>query len=324
MNQILQVQENRNKNRSNPIDTKKIVLFFGACLIIFGLIMLGQGAYSAYQNHINRPVEPPKDSGGDAVEYTPIIVMTQTEDNKLKINVDSQIAISHIIYNWNNDAAVTLDQLGKTSIEEIIDIPIGENIIKLSVIDLNGKETKQEGNFVIDQTKPVIEIFKSGNDIRIKVTSKVELSYITYKWNNEAEKREQMLTYEDKKNFEKKIEIPKGQNTLKVVAVDINNNTSENSKVLEGVPQAITKAKVKGEYLHFSVTSEVYNVESVEFEFNGKKYLMNATTFGKTKEVNYKLKLINGWNYLKITTKLEKDNFDSTKTTYWKYEFKQQ
>ena len=33
-----------------------------------------------------------------------------------------------------------------------------------------------------------------------------------------------------KKKFEKKIEIPKGQNTLKIVAVDINNNQSEKSQ----------------------------------------------------------------------------------------------
>ena len=40
MNQILQVQENRNKNRSNSIDTKKIVFFFAICLIIFGIIII--------------------------------------------------------------------------------------------------------------------------------------------------------------------------------------------------------------------------------------------------------------------------------------------
>ena len=94
MNQILQVQENRNKNRNNPIDTKKIVLFFAACIIVFGLIMLGQGAYSTYHNNANRPVEPTTDNDQDIVDYTPIISMTQTEDNKLKINIDSQIAIS--------------------------------------------------------------------------------------------------------------------------------------------------------------------------------------------------------------------------------------
>ena len=38
MNQILQVQENR--KTSNPVDTKKIVLFFAVCLIIFGVIMV--------------------------------------------------------------------------------------------------------------------------------------------------------------------------------------------------------------------------------------------------------------------------------------------
>lgn len=58
MNQILQVQEDRKKSNSNPIDTKKIVLFFAVCLIIFGTILLGEGAYSAYKNKSNRKVIP--------------------------------------------------------------------------------------------------------------------------------------------------------------------------------------------------------------------------------------------------------------------------
>ena len=46
MNQILQVQAN--KKNSKPVDTKKVVLFFAVSIIIFGLIILGQGAYNVY------------------------------------------------------------------------------------------------------------------------------------------------------------------------------------------------------------------------------------------------------------------------------------
>ena len=37
-----------------------------------------------------------------------------------------------------------------------------------------------------------------------------------------------MLTYQDKTKFEKQLEIPIGQNTLKITAVDINNGKSGN------------------------------------------------------------------------------------------------
>ena len=51
-------------------------------------------------------------------------------------------------------------------------------------------------------------------------------------------------------------------------------------------------------YGHGDIGKE--NIEKVEFEFNGKKYLMTTNTFGETKTVHYKLKLVEGTNYLTI------------------------
>lgn len=325
MNQILQVQENR-KN-SNPVDTKKVVLFFAVSIIIFGLILLGQGGYSAYQSKLNEKVTPttPGNSGNiETPEYIPIITLTKTDDNKVAINVESQIALSNIIYDWNSGTAETLDETGKTNVEEFIDIPMGENTLNVSVIDSNGKETKKSEVFILEETKPIIDLSVIGNNIKITVTSEVELSYVTYKWNSEEEKKQDMTTYEDRTKFEKSIEIPKGQNTLKIIAVDKNENKSEQSKLVEGVPKAKTTTTIRGEYIHFSVKAETYNVKTVEFEFNGKKYIMNTDTFGQTKEVNYKLKLSEGWNYLKITSTLQKEGVDTSNTTFWKYEYKGQ
>lgn len=319
MNQILQVQENRNKNRNNPIDTKKIVLFFAACLIIFGVIILGQGAFSSYKNHANRPVEPTQDDDQDIVDYTPIIILAQIDDNKLKINIESQIAISHIIYNWNNEVAVTLEEQGKTNIEEIIDIPAGENLINLSVIDSNGKETQKQETFTVEQSKPLIERSLVGNNIKITVTSEVELSYVTYKWNSQEEQKYDMLTFEDRKKFEKELQIPMGQNTLKIVAVDVNENKSEKSLEIKGVAKLNDpKVIVSGEYINFTFEADE-NMKTVEFIFNGKNYLMNKDTFGTTKTVKYRMKLVKGWNYLKLIGTTESD---VQNTTVWKYEYK--
>lgn len=319
MNQILQVQENR-KN-SNPVDTKKVVLFFAISIIIFGLILLGQGAYSVYQSKLNEKVTPttPGNSGNiETPEYTPTITLTKTEDNKLILNVESQIAISHIIYNWNNETAQTLDETGKTNTQEIIDIPTGENTLNISVIDSNGKETKKSETFIIEASKPVIELSVVGNDIKISVTSEVELSYVTYKWNLEEEKKQDMLTYADRTKFEKLVEIPKGQNTLKIVAVDVNENTTEKSQEIKGVTKAKTTVIAKGNYLDFTVIGEE-NIKTVEFEFNGKKYVMNTDTFGETKTVHYKMPMVSGWNYLKIISTTQSGAQD---TSIWKYEYK--
>ena len=127
-----------------------------------------------------------------------------------------------------------------------------------------------------------------------------------------------MLTFEDRTKFQKELEIPKGQNTLKIVAVDINENKTEKSQEIKGVVKAKTETTVKGEYLHFTVTAEE-NIKTVEFEFNGNKYIMNKDTYGDTKEVHYKVKMQNGWNYLKVISTTQSDAKD---TSLWKYEYK--
>ena len=324
MNQILQVQENRKKINSSSIDTKKIVLFFAICLIIFGIILLGEGAYSIYQAKVNEQVTPstPGSIGNiEEQEYLPpTITLTKTEDNKVIINVESELAISHIIYDWNGEAAQTLDEAGKTKIEEIIEIPAGQNTLNVSIIDSNGQETKKSETYLIEVSKPVIELSVVGNNIKVTVTSKIELSYVTYKWNSEEEKKQDMYTFEDRTKFEKELEIPKGQNTLKIVAVDINNNQSEKSQEIKGVVKAKTSTRARGEYIHFNVIGEE-NIKTVEFEFNGEKFLMNTETFGETKEVKYKMKMVSGWNYLKIVSTTDSGAVD---TTFWKYENKAQ
>lgn len=318
MNQILQVQEN--KRNSSSADTKKVVLFFAVCLIVFGLILLGQGAYNVYQAKANEKVNPQSPSSGEQEPseiIAPTILLTKTEGNKLVIKVESEIAISHIIYNWNDDTAQTLDETGKTNIEEIIDIPTGENTFNISVIDSNGTETKKQEQFIVETSKPIIELSVVGNDIKISVTSKVELSYVTYKWNSETDKKEDMVTYEDKTKFEKLVEIPKGQNTLRIVAVDVNGNETEKSQDIKGVTKAKTKVVAKGKYLDFTVTGDE-NIKKVEFEFNGKKYIMNTDTFGETKTVHYMIEMIEGMNYLKIVSTTQSDAVD---TSVWKYEY---
>ena len=317
MNQILYVQEKQN---NHSLNTKKIVLFFAVCLILFGVVLLGEGIYYIYQNKINEKVVPQSSDGNNTQIPPPNIVLTQTEDNKVIINIQSTVAISHLIYSWNNESAQTIEETGKTNIEEIIDIPIGENVLNLSVIDSNGNETKESKSFVVDLTKPVIELYSVGNNIKISVVSETELSYITYRWNLEEEKREDMTIYENKKNFEKTIEIPKGQNTLKIVAVDINQNESEKSQEIKGVTKAKTNVIKVDNYLEFTVVGEE-NIKTVEFTINGKAYVMNTDTFGETNTVRYKVPMIEGMNYLKIVSTTQSDAVD---TTTWKYEYKAQ
>lgn len=319
MNQILFVQD---KSNNRPIDTKKIVLFFAISIILFGIIFLGEGAYAIYQNKMNEKVShnsPGNSNLYESQENKPSITLEQTEDNKIVIKIESPIAISHIVYNWNSEASTTIEESGKTTIEETVNIPIGENSFNLSVIDVNGVETREIKTFVLEASKPIIELSVIGDNIKITVTSEADLSYVTYKWNADEEKRENMNTYENKTKFEKTLEIPKGQNTLKITAEDVTGNQSEKSQEIKGVTRAKTSTIVRYGYIEFTVEADE-NIQSVEYTINGESYIMTTNTFGQTKVVHYKVKLIQGMNYLKIVSTTQSGAVD---TTVWKYDYKQ-
>lgn len=292
MNQILYVQE---RNANSSVDTKKIVLFFAVTIIIFGLILLGQGAYNLYQNYQNELLTENITS-----EITQI-ALSQTDDGNVLVTVESQNPISELIYNWNSDASQTISEDGKTTIQETITMPVGENTLTVRTIDAYGNEATKQETFTLNVDKPEITLSLVGDKIKITVNSKADLSYITYKWNSETEQRIDMLTYEDKTTLETQIDIPVGQNTLLVTAVDIYENMSEKSQEIKGVTKPKSQPVIQGNYIFFEVTADE-NIEKVEFSLNDRPYIINKDVIGESNTVKYRLQLEPGMNYLKITT----------------------
>lgn len=309
MNQILQVKETSLKNKSKII--KKILLFL---IIILTIIILAFGGYYIYLNIGNGNIQIP---GVTESKEPSIIKLTKINRNKLILNVQNKIGISKIMYKINNGDFKILELSGETVIEETINMPTGKNSFYISAIDIRGNETTKQEDFEVEGVKPDINLAVVGNDIKISVNSEVELSEVTYQWNSEAEKTYNIYTYENRNEFEKQLEIPIGSNTLKVVAIDITGSKTEKIQEIKGVTKATTKFEVKGKYLHFTVTGKE-NIEKVEFEFNKEKYVMDTETFGETKVVHYKVKLVPGTNYLKVISKTQSGGID-TQTFEQKY-----
>ncbi len=166
MNQILYVQE---KRKSNPEDTKKIVLFFAIAIIVFGVILLGQGIYGVYQKMKNdRP-------DGIQVEEKAQIQLLKQETGEILITVESNEIISELIYNWNSDASQTISGNGRTSIQETIEMPAGQNTLTVKTIDVNGKESKVQETFTLEVDKPEITLSVINNKIKIIVNSNADL-----------------------------------------------------------------------------------------------------------------------------------------------------
>lgn len=309
MNQILQVKDTK---QLKPISSKKILLFFLLTIMLLGL---GIGGYYVYENISNGNIKLP--IFVQVPEETATITLTQIDRNNLVINVESKTGITKITYTLNNAESQVIDLIGETIVEETISMIEGENTLFISVVDIKGKETTKHGIFIVEAPKPAIDLSVVGNDIKITVTSEVELEKITYKWNTDNEKRENMETYENRLSFEKQLEIPIGKNTLTIVATDINGGTAEKVQQIKGVTKATTTTQVDGEYLHFTVQGKE-NIATVEFEFNGQRFLMNTETFGETKKVHYKVKLVEGKNYLTITSTTQSGGID---VTLWEEEY---
>ena len=295
MNQILFTQDKRN---SNSQDTKKIVLFFSVSLIIFGFILFGQGVYGIVKKdstQVNKDDE------------TTTISLQQNNSGEVIINVNSQTIISELIYYWNSEASQTISGNGNTTMQQIITMPAGQNTLTVKTIDVNGKQKTETQTFKLDVDKPNISLSVIGNKIKIAVDSKADLAYITYKWNNEQEKKMDMTTFEDKTKFETEIEIQKGKNTLMITAVDIYENKSEKSQEINGISKPVIEPTINEPYITFTVTSEEDDIKTIEFFYNGKNYKITEDAIKKSqnaKKVSYKLTLEKGKNTLivKATT----------------------
>lgn len=297
MNQILFTQ---NKRNSNPQDTKKIVLFFAISLIVFGVILFGQGVYKV--------IKKGSATTTSKSDNTTNISLQQNESGEVVINVNSQTVISELIYYWNSDASQTVSGNGNTTMQETVIMPSGQNTLTVKTIDVNGKEKIETQTFKLDVDKPEISLSVIGNKIKISVNSKADLSYVTYKWNSEQEKKMDMATFEDKTKYEVEVEIPKGKNTLLVTATDIYENKSEKSQEVKGIAKPVFAQPVINEpYITFTVTSEDDDIKTIEFIYNGKNYKITEEAIKQSqnaKKVSYKLTLEKGKNTLivKATT----------------------
>lgn len=302
MNQILQVNNNYHNQSKNK---KDIVLYFIILIIVF---ILTFGAYMLVDNIINGNIN--WSIFTNTPKYTTTINLTQVDRNQLTINSQSDVGISKLTYNINNTQPQIIQFSGEKFIEEIIEMPTGENVIYVSILDTNGEETTIEEKIIVEAPKPEISLSVVGSYIKISIVSEIELSEIKYRWNEEKEKKENMATYEEKNSFEKQLEIPIGRSNLTIIAKDINGGLTEKIQQIKGVSKANATISIVDEYLHFTVVGKE-KIEKVEFVFNGKKYIMNKNTFGETKTVHYKVKLIEGVNTLEITSTTESGGIDT-------------
>lgn len=230
MNQILSVEspkkEKKNKTRrTGPIEIEKIIKFFSIAILLFGVFMIGSGSYSMYQ-----------DSKSEGESNKPTIEIKEDAATEITLQISSNKELTKVTYHWNNEDEIEIDTKGKKKVEQKIEIPTGKNTLNIYAVDVNGKESTCQRQYTI-QGDINVELKVEGNNIKITANGKEQLSYMTYRWDDEEETKVDINSMQT----EQTIETPKGTHTLTVVMVDINNKTETKTQEVKGV----TKPKVE-------------------------------------------------------------------------------
>lgn len=291
MNQILStdISGNKKKNKnSKPMEINNIVKFFAIAIIIFGIFIIGIGAYSI--------IDYQKEQQEENIE--PTIQIENKTNNSIILKVTHKKNIESLEYGWNDEEKVFVNGNNGRYLEKEITIPSGTNTLHVIIRDEDGKEITYEKQYEIESN---INIEISGNKIKISYEGNTQLSYMTYRWDEEEEKRIEA----NGTSIEEEIDAIKGLHTLTVIVVDENNNTDTKVQKINGVSKPKISLGVDDTKEHFVImTSDDEKLEKVEFKLNqdDEVYELNLGN-QNTKELNYRVpfELQSGENIIEVT-----------------------
>ena len=295
MNQILSTSmpmKNKKKNKNgNTIALGNIIKFFGVAILIFGTLLVGVGIYSKTQDQVQQ-----KEENTEAT----ISIEDKTE-NTILLKIISQKNIDRVEYSWNNEEEKILYGNNGKYLEKEINVPSGSNTLNVLVVDVNGKETSYEKQY---ERESDINIEVSGNKIRITYSGDTMISYMTYRWDEEDEKRVEIQS----ESIDENIEAIKGLHTLTVVVVDENNNTDTKQQKINGVSKPKVEVTVDEQKEHFVIiASDEEKISKFSFRLNqddNQEYEMKIED-KDFKELQYilpdTLKLQSGENTIEVT-----------------------
>lgn len=281
--------ENKKKKKygSGPADIKSVIRVFLISLIIFGVFYIGQGLYAIY-----------RESKGRNTNNLPVVSIERVNDKAIII-VTSSNEIKYLKYSWNNAEETSIPVNANYAEEEII-LPIENSVLNVVVEDSLDRAVKFRKQFNlegIDITEPTIEVTKQNDDgsIKISATDETEMSYITYKINDEEEIKIEKSATEDK-TINYIIKLPRGENRLVVTACDNSGNIGTYEKKIIVSTASTIDLKVENGKLIVTIKDQD-GIKDIEVNLNGVKYEAKNVNM---KEASFQLELKQGTNTLSI------------------------
>ena len=277
MNQILSMQQSQMSgqkppkqkkpkkekqiNYGRPSDKANIVSIarvFCILIILFGLTLIGDATYGIISS---------QPTLRDTVNVTANAI-----GSNVTIRAVGNMPIQSLTYRWGQGEETVIQGNGTVELEATAPIPTGNNILNMAVVDYYGNRTEYQKQYINEQddsSKPTIEISVSGNMLNITATDDTEMAYLTYSWNNGTPTRVDIdATSTDKTVLRTSIEVQRGENTLSIVAVDTEGNTTSRTENIKGANRPTFTVSADGTNLVIHAQDEE-GINKIEITVDG-------------------------------------------------------
>ena len=269
MNQILTTDKSK-KTKKSLLGIGAATKVFASVIIIFGMLLIASGIYSFIENSNEQKEQ----------NSNPVVEM-RLEGNIVILSVKHDKAIDKIYYTWGNGEQNTLQGKGRNVIEEEIPTEKGTNTLNVRIIDMFGKESVYSKEYTVesdDITKPEIELNLESGKVKITAKDETEIAHITYAWNDEDETKVE-ARQDLAKIIEEKVVVLKGENVLKVVAVDKAGNKAEKSQTYKGATKPTIRLERNEKNLVITVNDNE-EIKKIEYTLNGQNYSTDPNNEG--------------------------------------------
>lgn len=235
-------QYSKNKGFGKP-DIANITKIFSITIIVLGVILIARSVF-ALTNNPNKLKDTPE-------------VTTEKMGKEVTISVSTQKPIKEYSYKWNEGSSTNIQGNGTVNMSTTIDIPNGNNILKIEVTDYYGNKTQYQKQYIYESSdiqKPVIEIGQIGNKLKITAKDETELLYMTYQWNDEEVQR--FDAQNGQKEISQEIDVAKGQSKLTVIAVDKEENKATRTENIIGATKPTFDIQTQDKNIIIKATDE--------------------------------------------------------------------
>lgn len=287
----------------------KVVKVFAILMVILAIALIVSGATSMLKNKKDANKASANANNTSQIQAE-ILAELNEEEGIVVLTINSPVTISKTIYSWDQGHDNVIAGEKQTSMEEGIIVPYGEHVLHVQVTDEQNNRTTKDFTFNsatgIDTMKPEITLTVT-EDKKLLITARddTSIAYVTYTW-NEEEPVKMIPEVEGLKEFEFEIEIPRGKNTIVVIAVDGSDiaNATTTSKVLEGVTKPVINygfLDATGAVLQIMCSHE-NGIKSIYYTLNGQPYQWQVGEGEEApKELSFTQQSVEGSNQMTIT-----------------------